>query len=51
MVQHGDCYISKILIVATFQREHPDRFDDAMGIERRDVVAMQMPAAADQHRI
>lgn len=50
MVLHGDSNIGKTLIVAKFQREHPDRFDDVRGVERRDVVVMQMPATPDQHR-
>ncbi|WP_265307384.1 TniB family NTP-binding protein [Verminephrobacter eiseniae] len=50
MVMHGDSNIGKSLIVAKFQREHPDKFDDEKGIERRQVVAMQMPATPDQHR-
>jgi hypothetical protein len=50
MVLHGDSNIGKTLIVAKFQREHPDRFDDVRGVERRDVVVMQMPATPDPHR-
>jgi len=50
MVLHGDSNIGKTLIVAKFQREHPDRFDEVKGVERRDVVGMQMPATPDQHR-
>jgi type II secretory pathway predicted ATPase ExeA len=50
MVLHGDSNIGKTLIVAKFQREHPDRFDEEKGVERRDVVVMQMPATPDQHR-
>ena len=48
MVLHGDSNIGKTLIVAKFQRDHPDRFDAVKGVERRDV--MQMPATPDQHR-
>lgn len=50
MVLHGDSNIGKTLIVAKFQRDHPDRFDAVKGVERRDVIAMQMPATPDQHR-
>ena len=28
-----------------FQRDHPTTFDDARGVERRQIVAMQMPAS------
>jgi hypothetical protein len=41
MVMHGDSNIGKTLIVAEFQREHSDRFDDIKGVDRRDVVVMQ----------
>ncbi|MEJ8859132.1 TniB family NTP-binding protein [Variovorax robiniae] len=50
MVLHGDSNIGKTLIVSKFQREHPDRFDEVKGVERRDVIVMQMPATPDQHR-
>lgn len=38
MVLHGDSNIGKTLIVARFEREHPDRFDEVKGVERRDVA-------------
>lgn len=50
MVMHGDSNIGKTLIVAKFQRDHPTQFDPVKGIERRDLVVMQMPATPDQHR-
>lgn len=50
MVMHGRSNIGKTLIVRKFQREHPNRFDDERGVERRQVVAMQMPATPDQIR-
>ena len=50
MVMHGESNIGKTLIVAKFQREHPTRFDSDKGVERREIVAMQMPATPDQHR-
>lgn len=37
-------------IVAKIQREHPGWFDDVNGIERRDVVLMQMPTRAAHNR-
>jgi hypothetical protein len=50
MVMHGESNIGKTLIVTKFQREHPPKFDTAAGVERRPVIAMQMPATPDQHR-
>ena len=50
MVIHGESNIGKTLIVRKFQREHPTTFDDARGVERRQIVAMQMPATPEQHR-
>lgn len=50
MVMHGESNIGKTLIVAKFQREHPTWFDSDKGVERREIVAMQMPATPDQHR-
>jgi hypothetical protein len=50
MVMHGESNIGKTLIVAKFQREHPTWFDGDKGVERREIVAMQMPATPDQHR-
>ena len=50
MVLHGDSNIGKTLIVSKLRREHPSTFDDLKGVERRQIVAMQMPATPDQHR-
>jgi len=50
MVIHGDSNIGKTLIIRKFQREHPSTFDERRGVERRQIVAMQMPATPDQHR-
>jgi hypothetical protein len=50
MVLHGDSNIGKTLIIAKFLRDHPSRFDHIKGVERRDLVVMQMPATPDQHR-
>ena len=50
MVMHGQSNIGKTLIVRKFQREHPNHFDEERGVERRQVVAMQMPATPDQIR-
>lgn len=50
MVMHGPSNIGKTLIIAKFLREHPPSFDKDRGIERRPVVALQMPATPDQSR-
>ena len=50
MVVHGDSNIGKTLILHKFQREHPPAFDYEVGVERRPVISMQMPATPDQHR-
>ena len=50
MVLHGQSNIGKTLVIRKFQREHPNNFDQINGVERRDIVAMQMPATPDQHR-
>ena len=50
MALHGDSNIGKTLIVSKLRREHPSTFDELKGVERRQIVAMQMPATPDQHR-
>ncbi len=50
MALHGDSNIGKTLIVSKLRREHPSTFDEIKGVERRQIVAMQMPATPDQHR-
>jgi Cdc6-like AAA superfamily ATPase len=50
MAMHGDSNIGKTLIVSKLRREHPSTFDELKGVERRQIVAMQMPATPDQHR-
>src|SRR5258706_7403606 len=50
MAMHGDSNIGKTLIVAKLRREHPSTFDEIKGVERRQIIAMQMPATPDQHR-
>lgn len=44
---HGDSNIGKTLIVSKLRREHPNTFDDLKGVERQQIVAMQMPATPD----
>ena len=50
MALHGDSNIGKTLIVSKLRREHPSVFDALKGVERRQIIAMQMPATPDQHR-
>ena len=50
LAMHGDSNIGKTLIVSKLRREHPSIFDAFKGVERRQIVAMQMPATPDQHR-
>lgn len=50
LAMHGDSNIGKTLIVSKLRREHPSTFDALKGVERRQIVAMQMPATPDQHR-
>ena len=47
---HGDSNIGKTLIISKLRREHPSTFDELKGVERRQIVAMHMPATPDQHR-
>lgn len=50
MVLHGESNIGKTLIVRKFEREHSTAFDEERCVERRQIVAMQMPATPEQHR-
>ena len=50
LLLHGESNIGKTQIVRKFQREHPNYFDTAKGIERRQIVSLQMPATPEQHR-
>lgn len=50
MVMHGPSNIGKTLIITKFLREHPAQFDQHRGVERRPVVAMQMPPTPEQSR-
>lgn len=50
LVMHGHSDIGKTLIIAKFVREHPPLFDDLRGVEREQVIEMQMPATPDQFR-
>jgi Cdc6-like AAA superfamily ATPase len=50
LVLHGDSNIGKTQIIAKFRRQHPDEFDDRLGVELRPIISMQMPPTPDQHR-
>lgn len=50
MVIHGESNIGKTLVVRKFLREHPPVFDAVKGVDKRQIIAMQMPATPDQHR-
>ena len=50
MVLHGESDIGKTQIIRKFQRQHPSTFDDKKGVDRRDIIYVQMPATPDQHR-
>ena len=50
MILHGESDIGKTQIIRKFQRQHAPAFDDKRGVERHEIIAMQMPATPDQHR-
>jgi replication-associated recombination protein RarA len=50
MVLHGPSNIGKTLILRKFLRSSPPSFDATRGVERRTVIAMQMPPTPDQRR-
>lgn len=50
LVLHGDSNIGKTQIVRKFVRDHPPVFDEARGVEHRQVISMQMPSLPDQKR-
>lgn len=50
MMLHGRPNIGKTLIIEKFLREHPPVFDEQRGVERRQVIAMQMAPTPDQAR-
>jgi len=47
---YGDSNIGKTLIISKFVRDHPNVFDNNLGVEPYPIVAMQMPATPDQSR-
>lgn len=50
LLLHGESNIGKTQIVRKFIRNHPATFDDKRGIERRRIIAMQMPPEPEHHR-
>lgn len=47
---HGDSGMGKTKIVERFQRDFPTDFDACAGVERRPVVAMEMPPGPEEQR-
>lgn len=50
LLLHADSNMGKTQITAKFLRTHPKRFDDEQGVERRPVIAIQMPPTPDRSR-
>lgn len=50
MLLHGESNIGKTQVIRKFMREHPAFYDEERGVERRPVIAMQMPSVPDHHR-
>jgi len=50
LLLHGDSNIGKTQIVRKFIRDHPPSFDERRGVEKRQVISMQMPPLPDQQR-
>ncbi len=50
LLLHGESNIGKTQIVRKFIRDHPPSFDEQKGVERRQVISMQMPPLPDQQR-
>jgi Cdc6-like AAA superfamily ATPase len=50
LLLYGDSNIGKTQIIAKFRRQHPDEFDERLGVEMRPIISMQMPPTPDQHR-
>jgi len=49
MALHGDSNIGKTLIVSKLRREHRITLNELKAVERRQIIAMQMPAMPDQY--
>ncbi len=50
LLLHGESNIGKTQIIRKFVRDHPPTFDEERGVERRQIISMQMPALPDQRR-
>ena len=50
LLLHGESNIGKTQVVRKFMRDHPPSFDEQRGVERRQVISMQMPPLPDQQR-
>jgi type II secretory pathway predicted ATPase ExeA len=50
LLLHGESNIGKTQIVRKFIRDHPPTFDEHRGVEKREIISMQMPPLPDQRR-
>jgi type II secretory pathway predicted ATPase ExeA len=50
LLLHGESNIGKTQIVRKFVRDHPSNFDEQRGVEKRQIISMQMPSVPDQKR-
>ena len=50
LLLHGESNIGKTQIVRKFVRDHPATFDEQRGVEKRQIISMQMPPLPDQQR-
>ncbi len=50
LLLHGESNIGKTQIVRKFVRDHPFSFDEQRGVEKRQIISMQMPALPDHRR-
>lgn len=50
LLLHGESNIGKTQIIRKFARDHPPTFDEERGVERRQIISMQMPALPDHRR-
>ena len=50
LLLHGESNIGKTQIVRKFVRDHPSKFDEQRGVEKRLIISMQMPPLPDQQR-
>ena len=50
LLLHGESNIGKTQVVRKFIREHPPTFDEQRGVEKRQIISMQMPQMPDQQR-